>query len=60
MSELSVDSVINSGQTSSAEQMWSAQHPVWARLGALLGRVAVFCGRHAAGYIVPLAVDSDR
>ncbi|HET7313868.1 MAG TPA: hypothetical protein VFJ08_05910 [Salinisphaera sp.] len=57
MSGMTVGSALSADTDNNAR--WAAAHPVWARLGATLDRLAGFCGSHNAGYVSPLRL-KDR
>ncbi|MGN8199010.1 hypothetical protein ACS8Y6_10055 [Salinisphaera sp. RV14] len=57
MSDMRIDNVFAKDSDAELDRQWTSEHPVWARIGAFMERVAEFCGTHAAGYIVPAADD---
>lgn len=54
MSDMSVDTVFQSEDEARRDRQWAIAHPIWARVGRFMERVAAFCGTHSAGYISPV------
>ncbi|WP_423823535.1 hypothetical protein V5738_06125 [Salinisphaera sp. SPP-AMP-43] len=59
MSDMSVDTVFQGAGDAKRDRQWVSEHPVWARIGDFMERLASFCGTHSAGYVAPVRTDRD-